>query len=574
MNLGSLLSKAGRRIRTLPTGMKVVLGVAVLAAVGVGSVLMYQAYDYVQHDNDFCLECHLMVDPFEQFAQSAHRGLGCKACHQPGMMERSQMGLAQIVENPDSIRVHAHVPNRICAECHIAGNPEEWRIIANTAGHRIHLESDDPALEGLNCVECHSSGVHQFTPTDLTCGQGGCHESTEIQLGRMADLTIHCATCHEFTRPLPEDTDAAQVATSLRPQASECLSCHEMRAMLPNLPPDEPHDAACGACHNPHDQATPAEAVATCASGGCHDSPQELTPFHRGLDAGVLENCTACHEAHEFRIHGDGTNCLDCHSDIYEDAPAGRPVADLDAPAARASIRVASAGSVDPSLIRLALAAHADAEGPAQDTLRFWHAQHRDVECTACHSTQNTHGGLTVTSLRDCRSCHHTEPVAASCLSCHSRSEVRRLTASVSRTMDIRVGRLNQPVRSLPFDHDVHGELDCASCHTRGLELSAAAVQCAGCHTEHHQPTTNCMACHASPAGDAHDLQVHLGCAGSGCHEAAPAPVRSVPRTRDFCLVCHQDLVEHRPGRNCENCHTLPRPRSAQAAPAPNLAQP
>ncbi len=189
---------------------------------------------------------------------------------------------------------------------------------------------------------------------------------------------------------------------------------------------------------------------------------------------------------------------------------------------------------------------------------------------------ERTHGGLTVTSLNDCRSCHHTEPVAATCQGCHTAGEVRRLTATVRRTMDIRVGTLNRPNRQLPFAHGVHGQLDCAQCHTEGLALSASAVSCSGCHQQHHQPNTNCMACHDRPATGAHDLQVHIGCAGSGCHEPVPAPVRNVPRTRDFCLVCHQDLTDHRPGRSCENCHTLPGPRAAagQGGSNPNLALP
>ncbi|NIP83157.1 MAG: hypothetical protein GWM90_29570 [Gemmatimonadetes bacterium] len=569
MTLGSLLSNITERLTALPTGVKVVLGVAVVAVLAVGSVLMYQTYDYVQHDNQFCLECHLMRDPFERFAQSAHRGLGCKACHRPNIVQRSEMGLAQIVEQPDSIRVHAHVPNAICAECHIEGDPEEWRLIANTAGHRIHLESDDPALEGLSCVECHSSGVHQFTPTDQTCGQGGCHESTRIQLGDMADLTIHCATCHDFASPVPDEASPERVASSLRPEAEECLSCHQMRAMLPDIPEDEPHDAECGACHNPHEQATPGEAVQSCASAGCHATPDTLTPYHQGLDPGVLENCLACHEAHRFRIHADEQDCLSCHSEIYDDAPAARVSAGPKGP----PVRLASAGSLDPALARLALAAHPAQAAQTADTLAFRHSRHRDVGCTSCHSMEDSHGALTVTGIRDCRSCHHTEPVSANCQDCHSAAEVRSLRVGMQRTMDIRVGGLNRPTRTLPFNHAVHGGLDCAACHTGGLALSASAVECSACHEEHHAPTSECMACHEPPARGAHSLQVHLGCAGSGCHEAAPASVRQVPRTRDFCLVCHQGMTEHRPGRNCENCHTLPSPRSAQAGPAAQPAE-
>ena len=574
MSLGTLLSNIAERVRTLPTGVKVVLGVAVLAALGVGSVFMYQTYDYVQHDNQFCLECHLMRDPFERFAQSAHQGLGCKACHRPNIVQRSEMGLAQIVEQPDSIRVHAHVPNEICAECHIEGNPDEWRIIANTAGHRIHLESDDPSLDGLSCVECHSSGVHQFTPTDQTCGQGGCHENTEVQLGNMADLTIHCATCHDFAKPVAAAASTQQVATSLRPEAEECLSCHQMRAMLPDLPADEPHNAECGACHNPHTQATPRQAVESCASAGCHAMPDTLTPFHRDRDPGVLENCLECHPAHDFQIHGGGQDCLSCHSEIFQDGPGSRAGQQIsaDPPPTRRPVQLASAGPMDPALARLALAAHPSPSSPSSppsqarsDSVAFWHSQHQGVECTACHSTERSHGALKVTSIRDCRSCHHTGTRADNCQSCHEASDVRSIRAQVRRTMDIQVGSLNRPTRTLPFRHDVHEGLDCAGCHTSGLSLSAAEVDCSSCHEEHHEPANSCMACHPRPASGAHGLDVHLGCAGSGCHAAAPTPIQQVPRTRDFCTVCHQDMTDHRAGRNCADCHTLPAPQSASA---------
>jgi nitrate/TMAO reductase-like tetraheme cytochrome c subunit len=568
MSLGSLLSSVWERLLALPAGVKAVLGVALIGVLAVGSVLMYRTYDYVQHDNQFCLECHLMRDPFERFAQSAHRGLGCKACHRPNIVQRSEMGLAQIVEQPDSIRIHAQVPNSICAECHIEGDPEQWRRVAATAGHRIHLESDDPALEGLNCVECHSSGVHQFTPTDATCGQGGCHEGTTIRLGDMADLTIHCATCHDFATPVPEDVAPVDVASSLRPEAEECLSCHEMRAMVPQIPADEPHGAECGACHNPHTQATPRQAVESCASAGCHAMPDTLTPFHDGLDPGVMENCLTCHEAHGFRIQGDGRDCMSCHSEIYEDSPQRRASA-----SASAGLRVAAAGPVDPGLARLALAAHPVQQAVPGDTVSFWHSQHRGVECTSCHSMQESHGALTLASIRDCRACHHTEPVAASCQDCHDPGEVRSLRGQVRRTMDLRVGSLDRPTRSLPFDHQVHSGLDCAGCHTGGLALTAANVDCSACHEEHHAATSDCSACHNEPAPGAHSLQVHLGCAGSGCHEGAPTSVQQVPRTRDFCLVCHQGMTDHRPGRNCENCHTLPSPRSGQASSAAQPAE-
>ncbi len=124
-----------------------------VATGGVAGLYAYRTYDYVQHDNDFCVSCHLMEVPFEEFARSAHRGLGCKACHQPTIVERSAMGLSQVVDRPIEIEVHADVPNERCAECHIEGDPETWESIRNSAGHLTHLDSDSLDLQRPEVVE-------------------------------------------------------------------------------------------------------------------------------------------------------------------------------------------------------------------------------------------------------------------------------------------------------------------------------------------------------------------------------------------------------------------------------------
>lgn len=541
----------------IPTAWLAALAIAGVAILIGSAVFLYRTYQFVEHDNDFCLSCHLMADPYERFAQSAHRGLGCKACHKPSFAGRSRMALRQIVEQPDTLAAHAEVPNEKCASCHIEGDPEEWRLISQSAGHRVHLESDDPSLHGLMCVECHSTSVHQFAATTRTCGQSGCHSESEtrIQLGEMGRFTIHCVACHEFSRPVRTTQPADSVALGLRPQREQCLSCHEMRRLVGDIPADEPHSAVCGACHNPHEQPTPHAAVETCATSGCHTSPDTLTPMHRGLDSGVLENCSTCHAAHEFRI--EDLDCLACHQDVYEDVPRplGAPVTRTSATSARESTATASGAGMHPGLWASLL--HAQ----IQDTVRFAHADHRDVECSACHSTERTHGGLTLTGLRDCRSCHHTEPVVSECAACHQPREYAGPTYPVRQTLRLSVARA-PATRSLPFDHRRHAGIACAECHRGGLELSAASVSCASCHEEHHQPDRACIACHANPPPGAHTTEMHVtGCAGSGCHQPVPAAISGVPRTRPFCLSCHQEQREHMVGGNCASCHRLPQPR-------------
>jgi len=549
----------------LPLGWLVVLAMVTTAAVSAGGVFMYRTYSYVEHDNQFCLSCHLMVDPYERFGQSAHRDLGCKACHQPTFVERSRMAVSQVLENPDEITTHAHVPNSVCANCHIDGDPEQWRIISRSIGHRIHLESDDPALRGLMCVECHSTSIHEFATSNRTCAQSGCHEDTRIVLGRMEPLTIHCVACHEFSRPADGElaTDVGQAR--MQPGRNECLTCHQMRVLVADMPEDEPHDRVCGTCHNPHDQTTPREAERTCASAGCHVRPDTLTPMHQGLAVGILEGCLGCHTAHDFRVQGD--RCLDCHQNIFDDDP--RPVGPAASGPAPAPARGATASALDglwgavavrfastaaPARVALQQAAR------ARDPLIFSHRRHRDVQCTECHSSQRAHGAVTVTSVRDCQSCHHTAPVASRCESCHQPAQLRAASQSIRQPLRLSVWP-QQRMRNLPFSHEQHTAEACASCHRQPLTM-AVTVSCNSCHAQHHRPNAQCMGCHVQPPGGAHTVNAHLGCAGSGCHDPAPAGVRNVPRTRNLCLGCHQDQVRHEPGGNCADCHRLPAPRA------------
>lgn len=516
------------RVLRLPPAALIGLAALGIAGAAVAGVMLYRTYDYVQHDNDFCLSCHLMRDPFERFAQSAHRDLGCKACHQPTFTARSTMALTQIIEQPEELKTHAEVPNERCEECHVTGDPEKWEQISQTAGHRVHLNSDQPQLQGLTCVQCHSSSVHEFATTDKTCGQAECHETTKVRLGKMGQLTIHCASCHNFSAPVAASATADTLAVALRPEREECLSCHAMRRLVADFPENDPHAGACGACHNPHDQTTPQQAVQSCATAGCHERVDTITAFHRGLGPGVLTECTRCHTAHQF--NSKGTSCIGCHTDIYQRGPITAPALGL---------RPAS-----------------------NDSLRFEHARHRNVECTQCHDTQTSHGGVTLTSFTTCQQCHHADNVrqTAQCLSCHER---RELVRTFQERATVKVANRAAKQRQLRFNHQDHQTEQCTSCHTPGLEMSAANVSCTQCHQQHHRPETNCRACHTESPLAAHDTRAHVGCAGAQCHD--PVPFQGVPRTRELCLSCHQNMVDHRPGRNCAQCHAVPGQRPAGA---------
>ena len=598
--IGGMLGRIGGWFRSLPPVGLAFLGLVVLSLFVAGSVTAYRTYDYIEHDNDFCMSCHLMAEPYELFGQSAHRDLGCKACHHPSFAGRSQMALTQIIEQPDSLAAHAEVPNEKCASCHIDGNPEEWVLIANSAGHRVHLESDDPELQGLQCVQCHSSSLHEFAATDQTCAQSGCHEDVEIRLGRMGDFTIHCAACHGFNRVLPEQAGLAEARAAVAPTGDECLSCHAMRTLV-EMPPDEPHDQVCSACHNPHEQETPAQAVETCASVGCHNDVQDLSSFHRGLDHLVVEDCTTCHQAHEFRVDGD--DCLSCHQDIYDDPGVGGSVAHADpvdrdsdglhlsppagpvgigdpipspeageVPAGHAALPTDTRAETHPSPpaapFFVGLGAPIASTTPVTQEVPFLtggevvfrHSNHRDVGCTDCHDSSDRHGALTLTSLVDCRSCHHVAPAAQDCRTCHGES-VLGPEALVARGWPMTFSTGESVLRDIPFLHEDHESTDCGECHQDGIDRAPQVANCNNCHQEHHQAPAevDCMTCHQEPPPDAHTVESHLGCTGSGCH--LDPPLARTPRNRSACLACHQDMTDHRPDGECVECHALPAPR-------------
>jgi hypothetical protein len=298
------------RPRGVRTGLAAAAGAALLVAAAFSAV----SWNYMQHDNGFCTGCHVMNVPFQRFAGSKHDSLSCHNCHQQSMFASMRQLYLWVAERPNEIGKHAKVATRVCASCHVTDQKEKWQRIATTAGHRTHLESDSSALRDIQCVTCHGFEVHRFVPVNATCAQSGCHETTVIRLGKMAEQTdMHCAACHQFTADVPLLATRDSAAGTLRPGARQCLGCHEMRAMLADFDPArDPHRQTCGMCHDPHVQTRPADALTSCASAGCH-ADWRAEPFHTGRPhQNVAQQCTLCHPPHGAKA--DASDCAGCHA--------------------------------------------------------------------------------------------------------------------------------------------------------------------------------------------------------------------------------------------------------------------
>ncbi|HEX6031347.1 MAG TPA: hypothetical protein VFY90_07935 [Tepidiformaceae bacterium] len=553
----------GRRGPRFKWGLAGVLGVFLLTGAAMGAYL----WNYMQHDNDFCNSCHVMNVPFERFQTSEHSELSCHDCHQQSIFASARQLYLWVENRPEEIGDHAPVPIGVCAECHITQDPDStWQRISATAGHRVHLEADTSALQDVTCVTCHGQEVHRFAPVDETCGQSGCHDpdKTDVVLGEMAGQTgFHCVMCHQFTAPVTESAALDTARAALVPELANCRGCHEMEKVLAGLvdPDVDPHDAVCGTCHNPHTQEAPAEAIHRCAE--CHAPADTLTPFHRGLPSGVLEDCSGCHAPHTFVVEGD--NCIACHADIIGGVPTAGPKArkpeDVTAATPPTTIHLANwtAPSTEPApdvlgeYVRTRLQEVGAGSIPRrQQQEGFNHRDHRDVECTDCHTSRETHGQVTIVAGVACQQCHHTRPVVdRGCASCHGAGE---LPAGVATTIRMELGRrtLDREVR---FQHAVHRTVGCAQCHSQGLSMRVERT-CASCHQSHHTATATCVTCHNQPNRASHTAQVHTqSCAGSSCHESPS--YGAMTQGRNTCLVCHQDQTDHRPGQACAACHRV-----------------
>jgi hypothetical protein len=515
------------------------------------SVAGYHQWNYMQHDNRFCTSCHLMQDPFQRFSRSVHATLECHSCHEGRLPEQLHQLWLTAVEHPKTIGLHAQVPNAVCARCHITGDSTRWKIIAATAGHRIHLESKDPRLKGMECVACHGVSLHEFTAVDQTCLQAGCHAGNTIHLRKMSQLSqLHCTTCHNFLAEAPT-VAVDSLGQPLTPQAAQCLGCHQMQGQIKGLDiAHDPHKGVCGDCHNPHTQTEPQDV--SCTAGGCHAGWRTVS-FHVGVPH--PERCISCHQPHSWLVNGQ--QCVRCHTDIPRQAPTRGTLAPearttLAAPTAVADVAAGAGAWADAAAGLL----QGEPRRPADPGgLRFSHGDHRGQACSACHSSRVQHGQLLIRSVTDCERCHHTGPERAQCATCHDVGALERATLQTRQTFRL-AARQADVTRELPFPHQRHEAFACVRCHTDPVSRAPAGAECASCHAQHHaSPGADCLQCHgAADAIKVHRVGDHANCASASCHGARAA---ALPDTRAMCLVCHTAQARHVPGRQCEQCHQV-----------------
>ncbi len=196
----------------------------------------------------------------------------------------------------------------------------------------------------------------------------------------------------------------------------------------------------------------------------------------------------------------------------------------------------------------------------------FPHAPHKSLPCLTCHTVNNPDApyGLVFAIPRGCDLCHHQAfyggtMSAQQCSRCHRGGT----TAPLPTTVTIRVDSRAPVPRTVPFQHQVHQQLPCTTCHQPPNILPPDSVRtCQACHAQHHDPARDCSACHNVPGiPAAHSRTTHTHC--DACHAASH--IAALTPNRNFCLVCHAAQRRHQPGGECTTCHFLKTPAAYRA---------
>ncbi len=278
--------------------------------------------------------------------------------------------------------------------------------------------------------------------------------------------------------------------------------------------------------------------------------------------------------SHKLHVQEQGIACEDCHGEVAEsDDLRGRFMPAKDA----------CAECHEDDAETVITAAWQSYQPPRVTIPTFSHATHNEVEglegkCERCHAMTDRAGTARPKLHRTCMECHREEFRDASCKVCHADFADHGPVPDRYFSHDgdfLRrhgaIARGNQAV----CDH-CHRETDCASCHSRQIELTptkrapekldAPHIHRAGFEVRHaiearldpngclkcHRVET-CSECHArrGVAGTARGTSHHptgwMDAGSKGFHG------RKARRQIALCASCHDQGAQS----NCVDCHRV-----------------
>jgi nitrate/TMAO reductase-like tetraheme cytochrome c subunit len=449
-----------------------------------------------------CLSCHslghdpvtgvdIILPPTEE---------KCESCHTVFVNQASVPAIHHATDsfaNNDCIKCHAGIadinPQSLdCATCHAGQSPKDGKAAMHHATNTANAG---------DCTACHSS----VNASNLACES--CHAAEPVLNGSMAmhhgttdaapDYTLgNCTTCHV-------GADAG----------INCATCHAAINTAANV--DRHHFSrlattnpnACIQCHSAIDTT----ALSNCED--CHAQQQgalngSVTMHHSMTEAGMLQNCTACHEGAAIAENA----CSSCHTGT-DSAQA------------------------------LAERHHLNTQAGQSGLCSTCHvgAQAQGIVCAACHGEDTQPIG------------HHEQPqyAAGNCLYCHDAITLNGANCEECHTGNgkpsIPETHHAAPLASVggdcSFCHQSVSSPDvCANCHAASPHHTTLAAQfgvCEQCHTwpadkDENPQQGSCRQCHGqymhgkNSAAPIHDYRACFSCHGSGGSMTSSFPQAAV----------------------------------------------
>lgn len=526
-------------------------GFRILAAVAVAiwALVFLGEGRRVERDPRFCASsCHHAPGPggggvAADWHAGGHASQPCQDCHATSLDTGLRLLWASYVGKPPV--AHGQVTASACTSCH-EKSPAEWRLIADTAGHRQHQEA-----KGVDCLSCHGASTHAdpTPPPAQACVR--CHADEKLHKATTAGAET-CLSCHGF---------AASDRNKQPPSPVACEKCHadpraliassggELAGPMRDVNAHSLHGGvACQLCHNAHGivPKPPTDGQPACVR--CHQVEVTQVGGMKGQGPPGHLDCEGCHKPHAPK--GEATRtCVGCHE--------------------KNALGFTAAGEVTTTALRHASCASCHAP-------HTWKAQ--PDGCMTCHKDETArflarsppqHKACT-----DCHDVHGPPPTGAVCLKCHSDTKADHVALAPERHKDCT--SCHDPHAPKPEDT----RQACATCHQNELaEISRteghAKEGCLGCHKPHNDPAPAkdvCAKCHGDKATAVLGASEprHQEC--TSCHRAHDFPVTDIVST---CSQCHKNLfdavargidkVPHQ--ADCKTCHSLHgEPRVAQPA--------
>ena len=297
---------------------------ALIAALGVVANAGYYAGSTVS--GQYCTRCHQIQAPYDRWAQSVHRTMGCNECHGSALSADVEMHATNLRHLyyqmsgriPARVRLTDAQVDRVaanCARCH--GNTfAQWKSAGHSVAYsHIFLSTahNTKTLLMDDCLRCHGmfadgNVADIVTPVAIT-------GPWRLVNTSFADRpTIPCLTCHamhsdgtpvtspNYLEPRRISYGRTAKTTSLgfydrrerRHVMAADLPLPAMRAKgrVVTMSPDR-RQAVCYQCHMP-------EAVHEVGSG----DDRTAVGVHEGI------GCLGCHDAHTLDARA---SCANCH---------------------------------------------------------------------------------------------------------------------------------------------------------------------------------------------------------------------------------------------------------------------